>query len=81
LIDKLVALCEARKKDVILSEAKDLDSSVAKLPQNDKSNKEVGMIQAVTILVGAGLLALMLVSGLVARRLAQVPVTVRIRSK
>ena len=37
---KLVALSGRYKKNVILSEAKDLDSSVAPLPQNDIPNKD-----------------------------------------
>ena len=39
------------------------------------------MIESVIILAGAGVLALVLVVGLLARRPAHVPVTVRIRSK
>ena len=38
--NKLLALRGARNKHVIPSEARDLDSSVATLPRNDKSNKE-----------------------------------------
>jgi hypothetical protein len=50
--NKFVALREPRKKDVIpslhsgqaLSEAKDLDSSVAPLPQNDRSKKDARIL-------------------------------------
>jgi hypothetical protein len=43
--------------------------------------KKVEMIEAGTILAGAGVLALVLVAGLLARRPAPVLVTVRIRNK